>query len=1064
MNLLVRFYTVISILLVAQVLQSQSVWISEKGGPLNTVDLEVMPLQDNSKLNATSRSIEKKEGPFKFATPITQSINIASKGTWETLDDGRLLWRQRILSPGAYSLNLGITKFYLPPSAKLFLYDHAKSYVVGPLTNKDNEKHNQWWSPIIPGQELVLEIQIDPSEKNLLQLEITKVNHDYKGFGAAISGTCNVDVICNGSDFESLAIIDRFRDIINSVGMYTLNGIDQCSGSLINTVRNDCTPYFLTANHCDVRENNAASVVVYWNYQNSTCRLPGSVESGQTGDGLKTMFNSGATVAANYDQSDVTLLLLDDLVDPVTNPFYAGWDVEGEIFDSTICIHQPQTQEKRISFDFDPNLPRTDEFFHRISDWDVGTTEGGSSGSPLFNMQKRIIGTLTGGDAACNNDLQDDFGMLKISWEGGGTAGTRLRDWLDPDNTGVTQLDGRFCVDVVKLNSNSIAYCTKETQSGEIKLFIQSGYTEGASVSIFSASEGLSVSLSSDTITISDTIIAIVEVTENFNTSNGEVIIRLTDAMATTDFPVIIIVDDNVPPPSFLLTPINGARNINFDVNFSWDNRGLSHILQIAQDSTFTGDIRQEEIKGTNQVILKDFTSKTIYYWRVKSINECGEGEFSSPFQFTTGLIQCTPFIVEDLPIIISEEAVTINSFVDINIDGIVADVNILNLSGKHTWIGDLTFTLISPSGTEVRLAVSPCDDEDDFNISFDDETDNIILPCPLNDDVPYRPLDDLSAFDDESSLGRWTLKVDDDARLDGGSLDTWTLELCLNLSQSRSASFTNNIITVCEKDPLDTFTTEVTIFGEYSGDVNLILLDSTGASVNALYSANPISGSGSLMFTLTVPNPTLKGDLFFITSDDNNNDTTIIKSILADIPPITDLIAPLHEATELKPRINFEWSEVEGISLFQLIVATDSSFNIIVLDTMLTTEAFQMTNKLALDQLHFWKVISLGQCSDVSSTIQTFRTDLIDATIDLALERIKIFPNPAGHQIILSNSNFKKEVHYELINTLGIVLQSGELKSTTATLDISSLIDGIYLVRLKSQKGILVKPIIKSN
>jgi hypothetical protein len=132
-----------------------------------------------------------------------------------------------------------------------------------------------------------------------------------------------------------------------------VGGIDFCSGTLINNARNDCTPYFLTAEHCSITTNNQSSVVVYWNYQNSTCREPGSNASGGIGNGLRNQFNSGAVIRADLQDSDFSLLELDDPIDPAFDLYFAGWSREFELPDSSVCIHHPGVEEKRISFDFD---------------------------------------------------------------------------------------------------------------------------------------------------------------------------------------------------------------------------------------------------------------------------------------------------------------------------------------------------------------------------------------------------------------------------------------------------------------------------------------------------------------------------------------------------------------------------------------------------------------------------------------------------------------------------------------------------------------------------------------
>src|SRR5204863_3860682 len=76
--------------------------------------------------------------------------------------------------------------------------------------------------------------------------------------------------------------------------------------------------------------------------------------------------------------------------------------------------------------------------------WSLGVTEPGSSGSPLFDNNHRVIGQLHGGPSACTQsgtNLSDYYGRFFRSWTGGGTNTTRLSNWLDPLNTGQTTLD-----------------------------------------------------------------------------------------------------------------------------------------------------------------------------------------------------------------------------------------------------------------------------------------------------------------------------------------------------------------------------------------------------------------------------------------------------------------------------------------------------------------------------------------------------------------------------------------------------------------------------------------------
>ncbi|RLE18479.1 MAG: hypothetical protein DRJ65_21365, partial [Acidobacteria bacterium] len=155
---------------------------------------------------------------------------------------------------------------------------------------------------------------------------------------------------------------------------------------------------------------------------------------------------SGSTFLSTWDWdngSDFTLLELDSIPNPNFHVYYAGWDVSGQTPQSATGIHHPSGHEKAISFENDP-LSTIWGSHWKVNDWDLGTTEPGSSGSCLFNQSNGLcVGTLSGGYAACGNDLEDWYGQIDKSWTGNGTTSTRLSDHLDPLGLGVTTLQGR---------------------------------------------------------------------------------------------------------------------------------------------------------------------------------------------------------------------------------------------------------------------------------------------------------------------------------------------------------------------------------------------------------------------------------------------------------------------------------------------------------------------------------------------------------------------------------------------------------------------------------------------
>jgi hypothetical protein len=149
------------------------------------------------------------------------------------------------------------------------------------------------------------------------------------------------------------------------------------------------------------------------------------------------------------------LVELDQQPQPSFNVYYSGWDARDRIPSATTTIHHPDElgqNQKSISLDYDPPIvtyrggltSTEDGLYLTVIDWDEGTTEEGSSGACLFdNATKRCVGTLSGGHAACGNNLDDWFGRMYAHWTGRGTPDTRLSDWLDPLDSGALFVDGK---------------------------------------------------------------------------------------------------------------------------------------------------------------------------------------------------------------------------------------------------------------------------------------------------------------------------------------------------------------------------------------------------------------------------------------------------------------------------------------------------------------------------------------------------------------------------------------------------------------------------------------------
>lgn len=384
----------------------------------------------------SGNDLEAKDAEHQFAEPTSVSVTPATGGVWDEPQAGVRRWRFSVERAGSLSQNLGFSHYKMPRGGTLRLLD-ASGNEIASFSDKDNKPHGELWTPIVPGIRATVEVTVPSASEKHLDLALTRINSAFRGFTPSFdrSGSCNVDVVCaNGDDW---------RNEIASVAVISLGGSTMCTGTILNNTAGDGRPFFLTAHHCGVRANNAASLVVYWNYQTSSC--------GGAPDGQLRTFNTGSIFRASRSQSDFTLVELDDAPNPEAHVFLSGWDARAETPTKGIGIHHPATDEKRISFENDPlsvtsygGQPVPGDSTHlRITDWDVGTTEPGSSGSGLWNQDHRLVGQLHGGSAACGNNSSDWYGWLSASFSAGTTPATRAKDWLDATNTGAQFVDGK---------------------------------------------------------------------------------------------------------------------------------------------------------------------------------------------------------------------------------------------------------------------------------------------------------------------------------------------------------------------------------------------------------------------------------------------------------------------------------------------------------------------------------------------------------------------------------------------------------------------------------------------
>jgi len=233
--------------------------------------------------------------------------------------------------------------------------------------------------------------------------------------------------------------------------------------------------------------------------------------------------------------------------------------------------------------------------------------------------------------------------------------------------------------------------------------------------------------------------------------------------------------------PATLVSPANQATPVTTSPSLTWQAavNATSYDVQVATDAAFTNIVASGTTTATSFTVA-GLSQSTFYYWRVRPNNAICSGVYGSAFQFQTGQINCATSASTNVPVTISSGAPsTANSTLAIASGVTIADINAY-VRINHTYVEDLTVTLISPAGTEVQLLSGACADLNNINATFDDAGTTLV--CAATSPVvtgTIKPLQSLTAFNGESSTGTWTLRVQDAVQGDGGSIVQWNLSIC---------------------------------------------------------------------------------------------------------------------------------------------------------------------------------------------------------------------------------------------------------------------------------------------
>jgi len=466
-----------------------------------------LPTPDLSVLAAEDILRDKQGVLYRIGVALPAHLTTQNAGHWTTNTDGSRTWQMVVSAPGAEALSYLFEKFILHGGSTLRIQNLGGQDVHPLLTSADVEAHQMQNAALCGGSKHVLTLT-EPANTTPSEIYIDRVMYNYRSTGFEVeekineSDPCEVNINCS-------PVGDAWQDEKRGVArIYVVEGAQAgwCSGSLINNTAQDCKPYFLTALHCGVSATaaNMNQWKFYFRYEAAACTNPTTVGS------LASYFVTGclriadAADGGGNSGSDFLLVklgnannentVINNLKSANLNAYWNGWNASTSPTTGGVSIHHPAGDIKKIST-FSGNTVSTQWGSATGSHWRVtwtantnghGVTEGGSSGSPLFDNTGNIIGTLTGGGSFCTAlSAPDQYGKMAFHWTNNGTTAIeQLKPWLDPANLNVLVFGG------------AADPCTTTTPVAPVANFVASAtsITPGTAVSFTDLSTGIPTS------------------------------------------------------------------------------------------------------------------------------------------------------------------------------------------------------------------------------------------------------------------------------------------------------------------------------------------------------------------------------------------------------------------------------------------------------------------------------------------------------------------------------------------------------------------------------------------
>ena len=433
------------------------------------------PQPDMAAISQEDAQREKNGQLYRIGIAAYTSVTTSNSGSWTTKPNGDRVWQLHIGFEGAEALSFLFQTFKIYDDARFDVFGTDGKKVAETLTQADVMEHFQKNIPLCFGDEMTLQLT-EPAGTRPSEILLDQIMYGYRGTGNPHknekdfndSESCEINVNCT-------PVGDAWQDEKRGIAriLVTDSGLQGwCTGSLVNNTAQNCKPYFLTAQHCGVTSSTSDfnQWIFYFGYEATGCTDPSNDNTINTSakriTGCVLVSRSAGVNGNSITSSDFILVQLGTLAGEAAiitklktaaiNAYWNGWDANNVANTGGAGIHHPAGDIKKIST-YSGSLVSTNysaggSNTHWRVTWTSnsnghGVTEGGSSGSPIFNNNggnSRIIGTLSGGSSYCSALSSPDlYGKLSYHWTSNGTTSDRqLKPFLDPASTNVLVLNG----------------------------------------------------------------------------------------------------------------------------------------------------------------------------------------------------------------------------------------------------------------------------------------------------------------------------------------------------------------------------------------------------------------------------------------------------------------------------------------------------------------------------------------------------------------------------------------------------------------------------------------------